>query len=315
MFDSLSLSQQDLNFKSLFLGNLSVVLFAIFGKKHHSEVQCWFSHITILRALRSSVRLLPVSLHICFPNLHQSLFFLASLCRTIFPLVLSILLPIASNINLYYLFYLPCDSLRFSSPMKSLSSYKQPSHSFTNPIPVLSVIASYLIKTSIPTGIQWPGSESSTLTGFAGSTGEFAQLVWKSPLYCIYDHWTLLMVLFFSCSIIILSTQILTLPLFFSLAIISPFYRQTNLIASISILVYITEISISSSVLLGLTSRWIFNLTFLTSEHNSLQSTLSSPSNLKNILRIYFELGHVHWFEHKNFMDSNHALPLEIMWS
>ena len=154
MFDSLSLSQQDLNFKSLFLGNLSVVLCAIFGKKHHSEVQCWFSHITILRALRSSVRLLPVSLHICFPNLHQSLFFLASLCRTIFPLVLSILLPIASNINLYYLFYLHCDSLRFSSPMKSLSSYKQPSHSFTNPIPVLSVIASYLIKTSAPTGIQ-----------------------------------------------------------------------------------------------------------------------------------------------------------------
>lgn len=113
------LSQQDLNFKSLFLGNFSC---AVFGKKHHSEVQCWFSHITILRALRSSMRLLPVSLHICFLNLHQSLFFLASLCKTIFPLVLPILLPIASNINLYYLFYLSCDSLRFSSPMKSLSN-------------------------------------------------------------------------------------------------------------------------------------------------------------------------------------------------
>lgn len=33
IFDSLSLSQQDLNFKSLFLGNLSVVLYVIFGKK------------------------------------------------------------------------------------------------------------------------------------------------------------------------------------------------------------------------------------------------------------------------------------------
>ena len=30
---------------------------------------------------------------------------------------------------------------------------------------------------------------------------------------------------------------------------------------------------------------------------------------------IDFESGHAHWFEHKNFMDSNRALPFEIMWS
>lgn len=96
-----------MNFKSLFLRNLLNVIHVVFGKTNTAKyadglVNYW------AESTGSPVRLLPISLYFASEffllNLHQSLFSLAILCRTIFPLVLSVLvLPRASSSFITYL--------------------------------------------------------------------------------------------------------------------------------------------------------------------------------------------------------------------